>query len=228
MDRGAWQAALHRVTQSLTQPKWLSTHAHTLIPSLLDLPPPAVPLAAAKSFTQIRTFSQLLLCVWLWGSSDPSHFSLRGWNPLRASCCQGPGMVSVDLRHPILGGPILQRKILESILDDYHGKKTDIIQAGFMVICSFSWYSFFLIIFKETKIKKGFPGSLSGKESACNVGDLGLIPGLGRSSGGGKGYPLQCSCLENPMDRGAWQASPWSRRESDTTERLALPFSVQT
>ena len=46
-----------------------------------------------------------------------------------------------------------------------------------------------------------------GKESACNAGDLGLIPGLGRSPGEGYGYPLQYSCLENPMDRRAWQAT---------------------
>ena len=147
MDRGAWQAAVHRVTQSLTWLKWLSMHAHTHISSLLDLPPPAVPPAAVMGFTQIPTFSQLLLRAWLWGSSDPSPVSPWGWNPLRASCCQGPGMVSVELGQPTLVGPILQRKILEIILDDYLGKKTDIIQAGFMVICSFSWYSFFLIIF---------------------------------------------------------------------------------
>ena len=47
----------------------------------------------------------------------------------------------------------------------------------------------------------------SGKESACNAGDAGLIPGSGRSPGGGHGYPLQYSCLENPMDRRAWQAT---------------------
>ena len=45
------------------------------------------------------------------------------------------------------------------------------------------------------------------KESACNAGDLGLIPGLGRSPGGGHGKPLQFSCLENPVDRGAWWAT---------------------
>ena len=50
-------------------------------------------------------------------------------------------------------------------------------------------------------------GSSAGKESACNAGNLGLIPGLGRSSGEGKGYPLQYSCLENSMARGAWQAT---------------------
>ena len=51
-----------------------------------------------------------------------------------------------------------------------------------------------------------FPGGSDGKESACNAGDLGSIPGLRRSPGGGHGNPLQYSCLENPMDRGAWQA----------------------
>ena len=53
----------------------------------------------------------------------------------------------------------------------------------------------------------GFPHSSDGKESACNAGDLALIPGLGRSSGEGNGNPLQYSCLDNPMDRGAWQAT---------------------
>ena len=55
---------------------------------------------------------------------------------------------------------------------------------------------------------KGFPSRwLSSKESASNSEDLGLIPGLGRSPGEGNGNPLQCSCLENPMDRGAWRAT---------------------
>ena len=53
----------------------------------------------------------------------------------------------------------------------------------------------------------GFPGGSDGKESACNVGDLGSIPGLGRSPGGGLGNPLQYLCLENPMDRGVWLAT---------------------
>ena len=54
------------------------------------------------------------------------------------------------------------------------------------------------------KKEKGFPGSSDGKESAYNEGDLGLIPGLGRSPGGRHDKPLQYSCLENPMDRGTW------------------------
>ena len=53
----------------------------------------------------------------------------------------------------------------------------------------------------------GFPHSSVGKESACNAGDLGSIPGSGRFPGEGNGNPFQCSCLENPMDRGAWRAT---------------------
>ena len=53
----------------------------------------------------------------------------------------------------------------------------------------------------------GFPGGSVGKESVCNEGDLGWIPGLGRSPGEGNGNPLQYSCLENPMERGAWWAT---------------------
>ena len=50
----------------------------------------------------------------------------------------------------------------------------------------------------------GFPGDSDGKASACNAGDPGSIPGLGRLPGEGNGNPLQYSCLENSMDRGAW------------------------
>ena len=53
----------------------------------------------------------------------------------------------------------------------------------------------------------GFPGGLDGKESAYNTGDPSLIPGLERSPGEGNGYPLQYSCLEKSMDRGAWKAA---------------------
>ena len=73
----------------------------------------------------------------------------------------------------------------------------------------------------------GFPGSSAGKESACNAGDLGLIPGLGRSPGGGHGNPLQYSCPENPHgQRSLTGYSPWGHKESDTTERLSTAQQV--
>ena len=63
----------------------------------------------------------------------------------------------------------------------------------------------------------GFPGSSAGKESACNAGDPALIPGLGKTPGGGHGNPLQYSCLENPheqrnlADCGPWGRNKWTR-----------------
>ena len=69
------------------------------------------------------------------------------------------------------------------------------------------------MIYTCAMIYMRFPGGSAGKESACNVGYLGLIPGLGRSPGEGNGYPLQYSGLENSMDY-----SPWDHKELDMTE----------
>ena len=67
------------------------------------------------------------------------------------------------------------------------------------------------------------------EESACNSGDPGSIPGLGRSPGEGNGYPLQYSCLENPMDRGACQATiHWVAKSQTTTEKLTLSLRRKT
>ena len=67
-----------------------------------------------------------------------------------------------------------------------------------------------------------FPGGSDDKESGCNAGYPGLIPGSGRSPGEGNGNSFQYSCLENPMDR------PWGHKESDTTEQLTLsPFHAR-
>ena len=57
------------------------------------------------------------------------------------------------------------------------------------------------------KLMLGFPGGSDSKDSACSVGDLGSVPGLGRSPGEGNGNSLQYSGLENPRDRGAWWAT---------------------
>ena len=61
-----------------------------------------------------------------------------------------------------------------------------------------------------------FPGGSGGKESACNVGNLGSIYGSGRSPGEGNGNPLQCSCLGNPMDKEAWWATVHRVTKSQT------------
>ena len=66
----------------------------------------------------------------------------------------------------------------------------------------------------------GFPGGSDGKESACDAGDTGLIPGQGRCPGEENGYSLQHSCLENSTDRGAWRAIIHGVAESDMTKQL--------
>ena len=70
-----------------------------------------------------------------------------------------------------------------------------------------------------------FPGGSDSKASVYNVGDPGSIPGSGRSAGEGNGNPFQYYCLENPVDRGAWQATVHGgRKESDTSERRSCKF----
>ena len=64
----------------------------------------------------------------------------------------------------------------------------------------------------------GFPGGSDNKQSACSAGDLGSIPGLGRYPGEENGNPLQYSCLNNPMDRGAW----WARAHGATKSRTLV------
>ena len=73
-----------------------------------------------------------------------------------------------------------------------------------------------------TPVFLGFPGGSAGKESSCKVGDLGSIPGLGRSPGEVKGYPHQYFGLEN--SHGLY--SPWGHKELDRTEKLSLHFTL--
>ena len=72
---------------------------------------------------------------------------------------------------------------------------------------------------------QGFPGGSCGKESACNVGDLGSILGVGTFPGEGNGNPLQYSCLENPIDRGAWKFTVHGVVKSRTRlSNFTLPY----
>ena len=77
----------------------------------------------------------------------------------------------------------------------------------------------------NTMVILGFPGGSDSEESVCNAGDLGSIPGPGRSLVEGKGYPLQDSCLENSMDRGAWWATVHGVAKR-TTERLTCGYFI--
>ena len=78
------------------------------------------------------------------------------------------------------------------------------VQTDFYVCWGMPWQEH---VQKEIKSEVGLPRWLSGKESSCNAGDEGLTPVSGKSPGKGNGNPLQNSCLGNPMDRGAWQAT---------------------
>ena len=97
------------------------------------------------------------------------------------------------------------------------------------------WAAIYGVAQSRTRLKRlssssssfymGFPDSSAGKESICNVGNPGSIPGLGRSLAEGIGYPLQYSCLENPRgQRSLVGYSSWGRKESHTTERHSTAF----
>ena len=73
-----------------------------------------------------------------------------------------------------------------------------------------------IVIIPFYRLKKGLPSWLDSKESLCSAGNPGLVPELGRSPGEGNGNRLQYSCLENPMDRGAWQATVHNIAKSRT------------
>ena len=86
----------------------------------------------------------------------------------------------------------------------FEGEVKNYISCEDRLICDVSIKNAYDIVYSSIK---GSPGGSDGKESACNVGDLGSIPGLVRSPGGGHGNPLQYSCLENSHGQGAWQAA---------------------
>ena len=103
---------------------------------------------------------------------------------------------------------------------------------GIETKCWFGWLYFWETglywILRGPNYILGFPGGSDSKESACNVGDPGSIPGSGRSPGEGNGNPLQQSWLENPIDRDCLAGySPWGCKESDTTEWLSLSITSQ-
>ena len=95
------------------------------------------------------------------------------------------------------------------------------LKSIYCTLCSHNclYFLHFQNLFTLKRVLWGFHDGSAGKESTCHVGDLGSIPGLGRSPGEMYGYPLHYSYLENPMDRGAWWATVHGvARELDMTE----------
>ena len=129
-------------------------------------------------FPSIRVFSKELALRIRWPKYWSFRFSISPFN-------EYSGLISFRMDWLDL---LAVQGTLKSLLQHLNSK-------GSILECS----AFFVV-----QLFRDFPGGSDGKASACNVGDLGSIPGSGRSSGKGNGYPLQYSCLENPMDGRAW------------------------
>ena len=161
--------------------------------------------------------------------SIPSHRVFPVHQPRALVSCIQPGLVICFTLVSILVSMLFSRNIppspsptvlqfqssdLSKCMSGWHWR-TNI--RGMAKMKAILFLKDFRIVFKHWPIL-GFPCGLAGKESACNAGDLGSISGLGRSRGEGKGYPLQCSDLENSMDCIVHGA----HRELDMTEQLSL------
>ena len=99
------------------------------------------------------------------------------------------------------------------LITEPSGKSLDVV---FLLTFRYLGKLFQTVNSEDLKIKVGFSGGSNGKESACNAGDPGSIPGSGRSPGERNGNALLYSCLENSMDRGGWQARVHELTESQT------------
>ena len=151
-------------------------------------------MAATLSCLQLNVFSihfftVFSYCLWdSWGkNTEMVCHSLFQWTTF----CQNSPPWPVHFGWPYTHG------------SEFHWVRQGWVHVIRLVSFLWLWFSFCLPSAGE---EEGFPGGSYGKESACNAGDLGSIPGSGRSPGEANGTPLQYSCLENPMDGGAWWA----------------------
>ena len=119
----------------------------------------------------------------------------------------------VKIKNLVLLQEISRGRKLILRLFSFEGEVKNDISCEDRLVCDFSIKNAYDIVYSSIK---GLPGGSDGKESACSAGDLGSIPGLGRSPGGGHGNPLQYSRLENPMYRGAWWATVYEVAKSQT------------
>ena len=109
----------------------------------------------------------------------------------------------------IVGGPVLLRVITSVLLWPQ-------VETAIICLRSVKSESSVTVVINNEYIECSFPGGSYGKESTCNAGDRASIPGSGRSPGERNGNPLQYSCWENSMDRGAWRAIAHGVAESQT------------
>ena len=145
------------------------------------------------------------------GTSYESYFEPWRWNPIKMPV---PRALNLGLKEIHC---TVQRDVVFLIM--FHLAKRGLFSLMWEVISLYNANrTSKLYLFSQRP--SHFPGGSDGKESTWNTGDLGLIPGLGRSPGEGKGYPLQYSCLDNSMGRGAWWGAVYRVAKSDTTEWL--------
>ena len=143
---------------------------------------------------------------WLDGITDSKDMSLSWWWIGSLACCmQSIGWQKVR-----------------------HNWATELNVSGVCVcvcvcVCMHKYTHMSVCVILSTALLPGFLGGSDNKESTCNVGDSGSVPGSGRFPGEGNSYPLQYSCLEKPIRRGVWQGySPWGHKKYDRTKQLAL------
>ena len=124
----------------------------------------------------------------------------------------------------VIGSP--QVFLGEGVVCQAEASSTELTNGPEPPVCPPSFWPVTKPITGRFSMSEVLPFSSDGKESACNAEDPGSIPGLGRSSRRGSGNPLQYSCLENPMNRGAWRATVHGVTELDMAEQLTLLLAM--
>ena len=159
-------------------PTWPRPSLGYLSPSFTEKAFDQLPLGALRSSTDLAPGSTYRGG---WGSSLVGYTGVQ-WGMQRCSvvCWGARGVLGCHVQWGVLGCSL------------HWGTQGTVVCSG---------------VYWGTRSRAGFPGGSDGEDSADNAGDPGWIPGAGRSPGGGHGNPLQYSCLENPLDRGAWRAT---------------------
>ena len=205
MDRGHWWATVHVVTKLLL----LSCFSCVQLCNPIDGSPPDSPI---PGILQARTLEWVAISfskAGKWKVKVKSLSRVRLFATPWTATYQAPPSMGFSRQEYWSGLPLPSPQRVR------HNWAINI----FMNV-------FTLEKFNKLNIYGGFPGGSEVKASACNVGDLGLIPGLGRSPGEGNSNPFQYSCLENPMDGGAWWATVHGVAKSQTQfERLHFTSS---